>query len=591
MPPLLRTQSLGVRYLSRRAHAVQGVSFSVQPGERLLLGGPSGSGKSTLGLCLSGLIPLSIDADISGSVEVDGRLTVAYPQGQLAERVGVVFQDPSSEFTMLTVEDEVAFGLENLGVPSPEMPARVFGALEAVGLSERADWRIDRLSGGQQQRVALAAALAMRPQALVLDEPTAHLDPCSATQLYATIRAVADASATTLVLVEHDVDRLVRHAKRGLLLDPAGRLVLDAPLEQVFHDPAQARLWQSQGVRLPTPTAVAVALEEEPAHRPDSDEPASALVRSHGSDMSASIAPPGLSPGGLPVSADEFIVWLAQRPAAQLAFRNITGRSRSVRALGDTVIRARGVWSRYRGVTSDYLALRDVDLSVAEGELVAVVGANGSGKSTLLRTLGGLLRPERGDVQVAGVGIHLAPARQVASLVSHVFQNPEAGFVADTVEAELAYGPRALGWTLADIKDHTQNLMQRFELTALARANPFSLSEGQKRRLSVATSLMLGPRALLLDEPTFGQDRVSAAALMAEIASLCDRGLAVVVATHDLSLVTGTADRVVALEGGQVVFDGPPQALVANSRLLESIGQEPPALDQLLASVRQAGFA
>jgi energy-coupling factor transporter ATP-binding protein EcfA2 len=224
---------------------------------------------------------------------------------------------------------------------------------------------------------------------------------------------------------------------------------------------------------------------------------------------------------------------------------------------------------------------------VREGELVAIVGANGSGKSTLLRVLTGLLRPERGSVAIAGVPLERATARQVAGLVAHVFQNPEAGFVADTVEDEVAYGPRALRWSAAEISQHTHALLETFGLSALRRANPFSLSEGQKRRLSVATSLVLGPKALLLDEPTFGQDRHSARALMEEIARLCEQGLAVVIATHDLGLVSEIADRVVALADGQIAFDGPPEALVADARLLEHIGQEEPTLNRLVRLARE----
>jgi energy-coupling factor transport system ATP-binding protein len=552
---LLRVQGLSARYLTRRAQALDDVSFSIEAGERVLLAGPSGSGKSTLGLCLSGLIPLSLDADLRGQVEVDGRPTLAYAPGDLAERVGTVFQDPSSQFTMLTVEDEVAFGLENLGLARSEMPERVHAALDAVSLVDRAQWRIDRLSGGLQQRVALAAALAMRPQALVLDEPTAHLDPRSATALYDTLDALADARGTTLVTIEHDLDHVASRFERGLLLDRQGRLVADASLAEAFGERIAVDAWAALGVRLPAATALARALSTE-LDLPSTIE--------HGAD------------------------WVAARPWAQQALRAAALASRTTEP-GDVVVDARGLRLRYTSPASAHLALNDVDLQVREGELVAIVGANGSGKSTLLRVLTGLLRPEQGQVTVGGVDLRAAPARQVARLVAHVFQNPEAGFVADTVEDELAYGPRALRWSAAEIAEHTRSLLERFGLASLRRANPFSLSEGQKRRLSVATSLVLGPRALLLDEPTFGQDRQSAHALMDEIAQLCTRGLAVVIATHDLELVTEIADRVVALADGQVVFDGPPLALLADGDLLARVGQEPPPLVQLLGAARARG--
>ncbi len=551
-PLLLRAVELTVRYLTRRAPAVRDVSFGVAPGERVLLAGASGSGKSTLALCLAGLIPASIDADLTGRIEVAGRSTLTYRAGEVAEHVGVVFQDPTSQFTMLTVEDEVAFGLENLGVPAVLMPGRVRAALAAVALEERAGWRIDRLSGGQQQRVAVAAALAMQPAALVLDEPTAHLDASSATEVYAVIHAAAERGEMALVAVEHEVDRIIGpgHVDRGLLLDREGRLVADGLVNEFFSNPAMARRWALEGVRLPTPTALALALGET---------------------------------GPLPVSPEQGIAWLRQRPVAQAALRRAAASPISRLPTGKDIVRTSGVWHRYQAPAGSFLALRDVSVSVAEGELVAIVGANGSGKTTLLRALTGVLRPERGAITIDDTDLRSADARRVARLVSHVFQNPEAGFVAATVEDELAYAPRALGWAAPEIERHTRALLERFGLAPLARANPFTLSEGQKRRLSVAASLMLGPRVLLLDEPTFGQDRVSAQALMDDIAGLRQQGLAIVVATHDLSLVTETADRVVALADGRVVFDGRPATLAGDARLLTSVRQEQPTLDRLLA--------
>jgi energy-coupling factor transport system ATP-binding protein len=555
MSPLVRARGLGVRYLTRRMPALRDVDLEIAPGERVLLAGASGSGKSTLGLCIAGLIPLSVDADVSGQVDVAGRPTEQYAAGDLAEIVGTVFQDPSSQFTMLTVEDEVAFGLENMGLAADAMPQRVAEALRAVGLADRASWRIDRLSGGQQQRVALAAALAMQPSALVLDEPSAHLDPRSATELYHVIRTTADRTNATLVFIEHDLDRLVpEHVQRGLLLDREGRLVADASIAAAFADAPTARAWAAQGVRLPAPTALALALG---------------------------------STSKLPVSIAEVAEWLAACPTAQAVLTALPRRA--PRKMGDCVIRARGLWQRYVGPASSHIALKEVALDVAEGELVALVGANGSGKSTLLRALSGLTALERGEVSIGGVALEAAPARQIAGLVAHVFQNPEAGFVADTVEDELAYGPRALGWSAAEVERHTRDFLERFHLTSLARANPFTLSQGQKRRLSVATALVLGPRALLLDEPTFGQDRLSARALIDELAALRDRGLAIVIATHDLSLVNENADRVVALADGAVVFDGPPAALLADQHLLDLTSQELPPLDQVLRAARACG--
>ncbi len=504
------------------------------------------------------MIPHSIEADVQGAVEVAGRPSASYGPGDLAELVGMVFQDPSSQFTMLTTEDEVAFGLENLGLPACEMPERVRAALESVGLGSRAAWRIDRLSGGQQQRLVLAALLAMRPSALALDEPTAHLDPRGATQLYRHVGDLARASDLALVVVEHDLDRVVPDlVQRCVLLDEAGRMVADGTVAELFGDGRMVARLLELGVWLPSSVALALALGETGAT--------------------------------LPVGEAAAAEWLMGHPEAQRRLRSAAASAVERPVRGQVTLEAADLWQRYGGFVSQHQGLRGVSLHVREGELLAIVGPNGSGKSTLLRALSALLPLERGSVTVGGLDLHAASPRVAAKLVSHVFQNPEAGFVADTVEEEVAYGPRALGWSDPEVHEHVRALLQRFGLGPLARANPFTLSQGQKRRLSVATALVLGPRVLLLDEPTFGQDRRSALALVDEIASLRHRGMAIVIATHDLGLVAEVADRVLALADGSVVYEGPPEALVADAALLQAIGQERPPLTRLLAAARCLG--
>jgi len=555
-PPELRACKLTVRYLTRRAAALRDITFEVERGERLLLAGPSGSGKSTLALCLTGLLPTGVDVDLEGILEVEGRAVADYPRGALAERVGIVFQDPGSQFTMLTVEDEVAFGLENLGVSRPEMRARVARSLAAVNLTDRAGWRIDRLSGGLQQRVALAAALAMEPPVLVLDEPTAHLDPRAAGNLYECVGTVAEALGTTLIVVEHDIDRVVPGLlQRCLVLTESGELAADGSVEDLFGTAASARRWIEAGIRPPTTVALRLALD-----------PAAAC---------------------LPLGEDTTARWLAGAPESQRALRDLEPRANA--SSGDVVLEARNLWSSYKTPAGEVPVLRGVDLAVREGELVAIVGINGSGKTTLLRALSGLVRPVRGSVEIDRANVQALGARETARRVAHVFQNPESGFVADTVAGELSYTPRALGWSEEAVRRYREAFLERFGLAALANASPYTLSGGQKRRLSVATALVSGPRALLLDEPTFGQDQASARALMREVAALRDEGLAVVVATHESGLVAEEADRVVALAGGAVVFDGSPRELFADERLLALTGQERPALSRTLLAARAYG--
>ena len=390
----------------------------------------------------------------------------------------------------------------------------------------------------------------------MLDEPTAHLDPRAARGLYESVRDAADALGTTLVVVEHDTDRVVPGLlQHCLLTTEGGALAGHGKVEDMLGSATSARRWTQAGIHLPTGVALRLAL-----------------------DPSATC---------LPVEEDASARWLAGEPNVQRFLRGLIPRSGA--SGGDVVLQARDVWTSYTGPAGEVPVLRGVDLTVREGELVAIVGTNGSGKTTLLRALSGLLRPQRGSVDIDGVSVQIRGSQEMAQRVAHVFQNPEAGFVADTVAEELSHTPRTLGRNEEAVQRNLEESLERFGLRALARANPYTLSGGQKRRLSVAAALVSGPRALLLDEPTFGQDRGSALALMREIVALRDRGIAVVAATHDAGLILEDADRVVALAGGVVVFDGPPAGLFASERLLTLTGQERPALLRILRAARAHG--
>ena len=332
-------------------------------------------------------------------------------------------------------------------------------------------------------------------------------------------------------------------------------MVLDGRVDHVLRDPVRARTWVRHHAALPTPVAFALACGH-----------------------------PGPT---LPLSTEEAAQWLVGQPGAQARLRGL--RAPEPAAPGAAVIDARALDVRLDQPTGARSVLRGVDLHVAEGELVAVVGRSGSGKTTLLRALAGLLAADAGVVTVDGRDLSRAGAREIARLVGLVFQNPEAGFVADTVADELAFGPHAVGWSPERTREAVAAAWERAGLADLARANPFTLSGGQQRRLSVAAALMLRPRTILLDEPTFGQDPHTAARLSEDIAALRDEGAAVVVATHDTDLIAAHADRVVALAGGAVVFDGPAHCLFDDAGLLDATGQRMPPLWALLRRARALG--
>ena len=467
----------------------------------MLLLGPSGAGKSTLLGGLAGVLGGDEEGEQAGELLVDGR-----PPAESRGRIGLVLQDPDSQLVLARIGDDVAFGCENLGVPREEAWRRVGSALNAVGLELPLDHPSSSLSGGQKQRLALAGALAMEPGLLLLDEPTANLDPGGVVEVRdAVARAVSD-RGTTLVVIEHRVSVWLDLVDRVIVLDPEGGILADGSPELVLS---------VEGERL---AAAGVWVPGFPPQRP--------------------LRLPGATVPGLELLR---------------AFTLGIGRGH----------RKRG------GVSAE---LGAIELAVDAGLATAVTGVNGAGKSTLALTLAGLLAPASGSVEASerlsgGIGLHphAWKSRQLLTRIGTVFQNPEHQFLAATVRAELAIGPRALGLPRAEIDGRVDGLLSRLRLERLACANPFTLSGGEKRRLSVATVLATAPRVLVLDEPTFGQDSRTWQELVALLAELLEAGSSVIAVTHDADFIEALADVEVHLApqlGAGAVFLGASAAVL-----------------------------
>ncbi|MEO3818384.1 ABC transporter ATP-binding protein [Plantactinospora sp. B24E8] len=466
-------RGFGWRHAGRRAWAVRDVDLRIEHGERVLLLGASGAGKSTLLAALAGLLAED-SGEQTGSVEIDG-----LDPRKARERVGIVFQDPQTQLVMARAGDDVAFGLENRGVPAAEIWPRVTEALDRVGFPYPVDRPTAALSGGEQQRLALAGVLALRPGLLLLDEPTANLDPAGAALVRGAIGAALDAD-TTLILVEHRVAEALPLVDRVVVLEPGGGIRADGSPAEVFA--------------------------------------------THGAELAAAG------------------VWVPGPPPAP---------RRSGAAAGAVLLAAERLGLPPR--------LAPTDLTVRTGEALAVLGPNGAGKSTLALLLGGLLDPGTGTLRAtpaladryAGRPPHRWRAPVLAQRIGSVFQNPEHQFVTGTVRAELALGPRRAGRPEAEVTSIVDDLLARLRLDRLAAANPYTLSGGQARRLSVATALATAPRLLILDEPTFGQDRRTWLELVDLLAGLRDTGHGIVAVTHDPDFVAALADRTLTLDPPQ----------------------------------------
>ena len=456
----IEARGWGWRHAGRRAWAVRGLDLRIAPGERVLLLGASGAGKSTLLAALAGLLDATGGGESEGELRVDGRAP-----HDARDATGIVFQDSETQLVMARAGDDVAFGLENHCVPTAAIWPRVHRALAQVHFPYPEDRPTAALSGGEKQRLAIAGVLALRPRLLLLDEPTANLDPVGAELVRETL---ADLGAMTLVLVEHHVAQSLPLVDRVVVIEAGGGVVADGAPREVF-----ARY----GARLA-----------------------------------------------------ELGVWVPGPPPAAPTRRT---------AFGADLARADDIAFRYPG--AETWALAGVDLAVRAGEALAVTGPNGSGKSTLALLVAGLLRPTRGRVALEdGIAPWSLPARRLVARVGTVFQDPEHQFVAGRVDEELMVGPLRAGRYAPDARRIAMDLLERLHLTHLAAANPFTLSGGEQRRLS-----------LVLDEPTFGQDRRTYAELVALLAAHCDGGGAALFATHDEDLVTSLADRTLRLAGGR----------------------------------------
>lgn len=557
--PVLQVVRLGIRHDGEQVSTPAEVTFDIDPGQVVLLLGPSGAGKSTLALALNGLIPQAVPATLTGSVTVDGLDTRTTPVARLSTRVGMVFQDPDAQLVTGTVLDEVAFGPENLRMPVADVLSRAEDALRRVGLWERRRDNPDRLSGGGRQRLAIACALAMGSPLLVLDEPTANLDPQGIEEFYASLSDLVAAGDRAILLVEHNLDAVAAITDRVVVLDQDGRTFADGTVDEVLR--GRAEQLHEMGVWLPTSTLAALRL------------------RAAGWRLD----PLPLGPAELhaALEAADSPVHTSSSAAAAGPETPPNAASRRSHAHGEPLIRVRGLCTR-RGRTE---ILHGIDVDVAAGEFVAIVGANGAGKTTLLQSIAGVVPVGRGTVTVSGVDVARTDLRALSRRIGFVFQNPEHQFIAHTVFDEIAHGLRQQKVPEAVVRERTEALLERFGLAARAEVHPFLLSGGQKRRLSVGAALVAGAPALALDEPTFGQDRARADELLTLLRDLNRDGTTVLVVTHDMQLVTEYATRTIVVADGRIVADAATAEIFADEQLLAAAGLRPPPLRRALAGL------
>ncbi|TXS54947.1 ABC transporter ATP-binding protein [Streptomyces sp. t39] len=577
---MIRFDDVTVRYGDATGPTLERVDLTVPEGELVLLVGPSGVGKSTLLGAVSGLVPHFTGGTLRGRVTVCGRDTRTHRPRELADVVGTVGQDPLAHFVTDTVEDELAYGMESLGLAPAVMRRRVEETLDLLGLAELRDRPIATLSGGQQQRVAIGSVLTTHPKVLVLDEPTSALDPAAAEDVLSVLQRLVHDLGTTVLMAEHRLERVVQYADRVILLPGLGEApVVGTPAEVMAVSPVRppvVSLGRLAGWS-PLPLSVRDARRLAPGLR---DRLAASAPGPH-ADPSAPSRPPAAADGtndasrtsgtndasGTSGTGGPGPGTGSLRPAGALrrAFARLGAGSRRQRSAAvpaavpgtAAIARVRALGVRRARID----ALRQVDLSVAAGETVALMGRNGAGKSTLLGALVGMVAPTSGTVEVGGHPPHRTPPQELIRHVGLVPQEPRDLLYADTVAAECAAADEDAG-----AEPGTCGALVSALLPGVPDAtHPRDLSEGQRLALALALVLTARPPLILLDEPTRGLDYAAKARLVGVLRGLAAEGHSIVLATHDVELAAELAHRVVILADGEIVADGPTAEVVVSS--------------------------
>lgn len=504
---MIELQDVSYFYPNAAQPALDHVNLQVATGEFVLLAGHSGSGKSTLLRAINGLVPHFSGGKVSGSVWVSGTAVIPTGPQALSQLVGFVNQNPENQSLLERVEEEIAFPLEQAALPRAEMQQRVTAVMDLLDLQPLRARTLSTLSGGERQRVAIATALALQPQVLLLDEPTSQLDPDAAQDVLQALARLNDVLGLTILIAEHRLERVIQHTPRTILMAD-GRITADGPTRHL-------------AARLP--------------HQPPLLEVGSAL---------------GWEP--LPLAHDEampFAVALTPRPAAPPAASS---------QKGPVVLDVRGLSVAY----GKNQVLQGVDLTLHQGEIVMLMGRNGSGKSTLLRTIMGLLRPAAGEIRLQGASTLGTKTAVLARQMAMLPQNPDDLLFADTVADELAITLRNHGQSEVQ---QVPLLLAQLGISELGGAYPRDLSSGQRQRVALGAVTVTQPSVMLLDEPTRGLDGLFKEKMLAIWREWVREGMSMLVVTHDVELAAQVADRVLILATGRVIAEGPPAAVLSGS--------------------------
>lgn len=514
------------------------ISLQIPKGDFLAVVGNNGCGKSTLCKALNGLIPHFITGTMEGSVQVCGLNTLECDVGVLAQKVGYVYQDFENQIVRPTVLDDASYSCLNYAFP--DYLERGRAALKQCGLEGREEEYVWQLSGGQTHLLALAGAVSLRPDILILDEPIAQLDPMHADRIYKVLRDLNENHSKTILVIEHHTEYIADFCKHVMLMkDGQARWML--PTEEALQ-----RVEELEACNIFPPQVTQAAY--------------------------------GLRKGGVLPANVPLPITVADGKRACAGLRYIL-REKPAPAVprDENAVSFQNVSLSYRSVKGEPHAVFDgLDLDIRKGEKVALIGSNGAGKSTLMKLMVGLLKPNTGTVSLFGEAIGDKKAEDLSRQISLVYQNPEEMFIKDSIRADVAYAMEVR--KVPEWEKRTAELLERFRLTELADRDGRLMSGGQMRRASLAIGIALNPGILLLDEPTANLDIATRREIMAVLSDMKDIIQTAVIATHDMQLVCQWAERIIVLRGGRVVADGPRDEIFARTDVVEQVGIRPPEI-------------
>ncbi len=554
----IQVRNLSYTYPKGEERILSDVSFDVRQGEFTVIMGHTGAGKTTLLMCLNGIIPQLLEGERTGSIEIAGLDVGSYRVQTLSKHLGLVMQDSETQVFGRSVAEDVAFGPRNYLVPREEIFVRVDEALARVRLSGYNDRTTHQLSGGEKQRLAIAGVLAMKPEILVLDEPTSELDPLGRDEIYATIADLRREKNLTIVAVEHSSQEIHERADTVIVV-AAGKIVWKGKPSDFFRD---VELVRSTGIK-PIPVSVLGWI----LHRKGLIDAAD-----------------------IPLTVDE---------AYGLIERTLSGRRLAAPAPREPaprrpatdytkpVITVRGLVHEYEGGRR---AVDGVDLTIYEGDFVALIGQNGAGKTTLAKHFNSILKPSSGSVEVCGIDAGSSQPEILSRSIGYVFQNPDHQIFCQTVYKELEFGLKNLGLGEEETAARIDRVL---ELTGLSRhreEHPFSLGKGERQMIAVASILVLEPRVLVVDEPTTGLDWAGINRMMDLIHRLHENGTTIVMITHDMDIVARHARRVVVMKRGRVILDGDAASVFEETDRLEEAFVAPPEMVRLSKRLAALGL-